>query len=80
MAGRLSYLHRDIGTHGRKPIEGIKDLILFVVLGFIDRLGLLGKIGSPWEKEARGMHRARFSTAVSSSGPIRLPQKTWNLE
>ena len=26
------------------------------------------------------MQRARFSIAVSSSGEMRLPQKTWNLE
>jgi len=43
----LVYPLRDIGTHGQKPIEGIKDLLLFAVLGFIDHLGILGKIGHP---------------------------------
>jgi hypothetical protein len=34
-----------MGTHDRNPFEGIKDLLLFAVLGFIDYLGLLVQIG-----------------------------------
>jgi hypothetical protein len=37
----------DMGTHGREPFEGIKDLFLFAILGFIDHPGLLVQIGHP---------------------------------
>ena len=43
----LSCPLRDTGIHGRKLFEGIKDLLLFALLGFIDRLGLLGKLDHP---------------------------------
>ena len=33
-----------------------------------------------WEKNARMMYRAGFSTAPSSFGWMRFPQKTWNPE
>ena len=53
MPNHLLPLVRYMGAHGCMPIEGVKDLFLFAVprsvsrtdLGFIDDLGLLGKMG-----------------------------------
>jgi len=36
-----------MGAHGSQPFQGVKDLLLFAVLGFIDHLGFLGKVGHP---------------------------------
>jgi len=36
-----------MGTHGGQPLQGLKDLLPFAILGFIDYLGFLGQIGHP---------------------------------
>jgi len=34
-----------MGSHGGQPLQGLKDLLPFAILGFIDYLGFLGQIG-----------------------------------
>ncbi|OGP65228.1 MAG: hypothetical protein A2170_03440 [Deltaproteobacteria bacterium RBG_13_53_10] len=63
----------------RKPLNGIKDLLRFAVLGFIDHLGLLVQIGYPLEKEVQIMYRAMFPVPSSSTGKSWVPLRTGNL-
>jgi hypothetical protein len=81
---------RHVGTHGIEPFEGIKDLLIFPILGLVDDLvffrdlshSLLGKAPSAQnsrrERKARMMYLARFSMACSSPVWILGPQKTLN--
>jgi len=72
---------RDMGTHGRQPLQRIEDLFLRSVFRPVKHLGRTGRYCiRSWEKEARIIYRARFSMAVSSWGNMRSPQKTWKPE
>jgi len=60
--------------HGRKPIEGIKDLFHLSVFGLAKGFGILGKIGHPLlGKGGPIIYLARFYVA-SSSGSIPGPR------